>query len=283
MSSDAHVEVEPIETATLRIPKAYIFRRADGNRLAGLADTLRPGAPALACPCLSFVVRHPAAGTILIDTGLHAQAADGIRGDFGTRMGLVFRTLKPADVPYDEQLREHGVVPSEVRTVVMTHLHVDHTSGMRLLPGATFVCANDEWTAAHARGAGGRGYVAGHLPGPDRVRRVDFAREGSASDGFERVVDLLGDGSVRLISTPGHSAGHMSVLLRAGGGRRVLVAGDAVYTLQSLRDEVPPLLTDDDRLYRNSVRQLKAFAERAPDAVVVPSHDPTAWRALQAP
>jgi glyoxylase-like metal-dependent hydrolase (beta-lactamase superfamily II) len=77
---------------------------------------------------------------------------------------MVFRNLKPADVPYEEQLRRLGVEPREVVRVIMTHLHVDHTSGMRLLPKAKFVCARDEWAAATAAGAASKGYAAHHLP-----------------------------------------------------------------------------------------------------------------------
>ena len=110
---------------------------------------------------------------------------------------------------------------------------------------------------------------------------VDFDRDGERHGPFSSTIDLLGDGSVRLISTPGHTRGHMSILLRPAGGRQVLVAGDAVYTLRSLRAEILPLLTVDDELYLRSLRELKAFAEQHPDAVVVPTHDPTAWRPLR--
>ena len=101
-----------------------------------------------------YVVRHPDAGTILIDTGFHGDVrTHGVRHDFGTLMSLVFRSLRPAEQPFDAQLRGLGVDPDAVERVVMTHLHVDHTSGMRLLPHARFVCARAEWSAARGRGA----------------------------------------------------------------------------------------------------------------------------------
>ena len=95
---------------------------------------------------------------------------------------------------------------------------------------------------------------------------------------FTRTIDLMGDGSIRLISTPGHTPGHLSVLLDLGPGPQVLVIGDAVYTLRSLREEILPLLTVDDDAYLRSLREIKAFAESAPDATLVPTHDPAAWR-----
>ena len=160
----------------------------------------------------------------------------------------------------------------------MTHLHVDHTSGMRLLPEAEFLCTQAEWKAATRRSAAGRGYVAHHLPPESRMDLVDFDRDGEPHGPFGRTIDLLGDGSIRLISTPGHTPGHLSVLLDIGAGPQVLVIGDAVYALRSLREEILPLLTVDDGAYLRSLREIKAFAESAPDATLVPTHDPAAWR-----
>ena len=94
---------------------------------------------------------------------------------------------------------------------------------------------------------------------------------------FAKTIDLLGDGTVRLISTPGHTVGHMSVLLRVAGDRRVLVVGDAAYTLRNIREEILPLLTADDETSVQSLRELKAFADSEPEAILVPSHDPSAW------
>ena len=273
------VAAEAIVTAWLSLPTAYVFRPEGGNRLTHVAGVLRPGGETLRGPCLAYVLRHPEAGTILIDTGLHPDALASLRGDFGLRMSLVFRGLR-GEAPFDEQLRERGVEPEEVEQVLMTHLHVDHTSAMRLLPNAVFTCAREEWAAATGSGAGGKGYVADHLPPESRMRLVDFDREGSRHGEFAQTIDLLGDGSIRLVSTPGHTAGHMSVLVRLDGGRELLVVGDAAYTLRSIEEQRLPLLTAGDRAYRDSLRALDAYAKANPDAVLIPTHDPDAWRSL---
>jgi N-acyl homoserine lactone hydrolase len=120
---------------------AYVFRPASGNRLTNLPAVLRPGGEMVDSPRLAYAVRHPSAGAILIDTGLHPDASESLRKDFGTRMAFLFRNLKPTSVPYEEQLRRLSVESAEVERVIMTHLHVEHTGGMRLLPKARFVCA----------------------------------------------------------------------------------------------------------------------------------------------
>jgi N-acyl homoserine lactone hydrolase len=280
-SNNPAVDLEVMLMGEVPIPHAYVFRSEVGNRFTRLAAVLRPGGEVVRSACLAYAVRHPSEGTVLIDTGFHPDASESLRKDFGTLMGLFFRGLTPADPPFDEQLHAVGIGTGEVERVLMTHLHVDHTSGMRLLPNAKFVCTRDEWEATKARSAAGKGYVAHHLPPESRTALVDFEASGEPYGPFSKTIDLFGDGSIRLISTPGHTPGHQSVLLRVSGGGEVLVVGDAVYTLRSLREEILPLITAGDKDYLRSLRELKAFSEQHPEATIVPSHDPTAWHELR--
>jgi len=278
--TEVTVEVEVLVTAEVPTPMGYVFR-AEGNRLRHLAAGLRPGGATILSPCLAYVVRHPTAGTILVDTGLHPDAAMDLRRDFGLPMSLLFRALRPADQPFADQLRSRDVAPESVRRVVMTHLHVDHTSGMRQLPNARFACSRAEWAATKARLAAGQGYVAHHLPAEARMELVDFEADGVPFGPFALTTDLLGDGSVRLIFTPGHTAGHLSVLLKLAGPRFALLVGDAAYTLRSIDDELLPMITADDAASRRSLRALKRFADADSEAILVPTHDPEAWQALR--
>ena len=270
------VGLDVIQTARLSIPDGYAFRR-DGSRIARLRAGLRAGPDALDAPCLAFVVRHPSAGSILVDTGLHPDAHTDPGADFGWPMRLLFRGLEPVGPPFDEQLRALGVEPGDVERVLMTHLHVDHTSGMRLLPNAKFFCTRREWAATGGRLAAMKGYRAGHLPDQDRMILVDLEADGEPHGALAHTIDLLGDGSIRLVSTPGHTRGHQSVLLHTAGDHDVLLVGDAAYTLRNVREGVLPMITDDDDASRESMRQLNEYAARASHTSLVPSHDPTAW------
>lgn len=274
------VDLTVIRIAWIPTPYAYVFRAA-GGRLSRLRRGLSLGDDALVSPCLAYAVRHPEAGLILIDTGLHPDASRHLRRDFGLPMSLLFRGIRPATRPFDTHLRELGIEPEQVGWVLMTHLHVDHTSGMRLLPNARFACSREEWAAAHARFGAAHGYVRHHLPAPERVQLVDFADEGEPFGPFPRSLDLLGDGSIRLLSTPGHTTGHLSILLTLHGGQRVLVVGDAAYTRGSIDDGLLPMITAGDEESLRSLSQLKAFGESDPEAILVPSHDPDAWHALR--
>jgi N-acyl homoserine lactone hydrolase len=268
-----------IKTGEVPIPPGYVFR-AERNAITRLRAGLTVGSDAVISPCLAFVIEHPSAGHILVDTGFSPEASTSLRRHFGLPMALLFRALRPAASPFDAQLRDLGVDPAGVDSVVMTHLHVDHTSGMRLLPKARFTIARPEWQAAGSRLSTARGYQPDHLPSEDRLELVDPERDGEPFGPFHRSLDLLGDGTIRLLSTPGHASGHKSILVRRIDGRPVLLVGDAAYTLRSIREELLPMVTVDDVASRRSLRELKAFMDEEPSAIVVPTHDPEAWRSL---
>jgi len=113
-------------------------------------------------------------------------------------------------------------------------------------------------------------------------RTIDFDRAGIDSyASFGRTFDLFGDGSIRLAFTPGHSAGHMSIVCRLAQ-RDFVIGGDAVYMLAQLEGKAPlaPRPYDAHNL-RRSLQELKLFRGQFPDAVITPGHDPEFYPRLQ--
>jgi N-acyl homoserine lactone hydrolase len=232
-------------------------------------------------PCPAFLVRHPSAGNVLVDTGLHPSVATDPRQNFGS---LAVRVAPPALGPGEDvpaQLRARGVHPRDVHTVVMTHLHFDHASGISEFPDAVFVIAEQEWLAATTgRAPALNGYRHAHYDFVFDYRTLDYDRAGIDSyASFGRTFDLFGDGSVRLAYTPGHSAGHQSVICRLRE-RDFLIAGDAIYTQRQLdAGPLPPRPYDAHR-FRRSLQELKLFKRQYPEAVICPGHDPAFYAEL---
>lgn len=277
----ATARLHPLRCGDSLAPPGWTFRH-DGRGAARRA--LGIGVPHNkwdSGPIGAFLLEHPSAGPILIDTGLHPSTAERLRENFGRVNAYFFRTLRTSpQQSLPAQLRTRGIDPDRIELVVMTHLHVDHASAMSELPAATFICTRREWRAATARFGEWSGYVRRQLPAPSRVSTIDFARESAGRHGpFERTVDLLGDGSIRLIDTPGHTPGHMSVLVRLTE-REALLAGDAIYTMRNLREGILPWRTVDDDTYRHSVDQLRKYTEQNPDALIIPTHDACVWESL---
>ncbi|HEX5763270.1 MAG TPA: N-acyl homoserine lactonase family protein [Solirubrobacterales bacterium] len=257
-----------------------------GGRLlkAKLMRALLTGEPSMKVPCPAFLIRHPSAGPVLVDTGLHPSIAADPAENFG---GLGARFGKPslepgADVP--SRLRERGIDPSELPLVVMTHLHLDHTSAIAEFPNSTFVISEVEWRFATAGPSPAlNGYRRAHFDYAFDYRTIDFDRGNVDSYAtFGRSFDLFGDGSVRLAYTPGHSAGHMSVVARLEE-HDFVIGGDAVYTAAQLDGTAPLAPRPFDRHnYKRSLQELRLFRREFPSAIVTPGHDPSFYEKLGA-
>ncbi len=279
---EADVKLTPILTATIKGPIQWFLR--DEGRMAKLKG-FGIGVPKdqwVKAPVQCFLVEHPSAGTILIDTGFHASVAVKPRSNLGLFGSTLYRDIdmRP-EQSAAAQLRERGIEPSSVGTVIMTHLHPDHASAIVDYPEATFLVSSAEWEAA-SDGGQRDGYVKRQFDHGFDYRLIDFdSNDANSFSGFARSFDVFGDGSVRVVFTPGHTLGHMSVVLRTGNGE-VLVAGDAIFMHRTLDDDHLPHLVADEHLFRRSMREIRQYKKETPDALVIPGHDWEAWQKLDA-
>lgn len=278
----ATVRLHPLLCARMVAPPAYLHR-AEGRlaplRALGVGVSQEQWAE---LPVQAFAVEHPGAGLLLVDTGFHAAVAVDPRQGMGRLGGLLFKDLQmgPSDAVPD-QLRERGLDPAAVGTVLLTHLHSDHASGISQFPDATFVVSAAEWASASS-GHQTDGYLKRQFDHAFDYRTIDFeAEEVDSYATFGRAVDVFGDGSVRMAFTPGHTAGHCSVVLRLGD-REALLIGDAAYTRRTIDETALPHRVEDEHRFRRSLREIQLYAERNPDALLVPGHDMPAWRRLDA-
>src|ERR671917_118279 len=182
----ATVRIHPLLCGRSIAPPAYLLR--ESGRLAWLP-----------IPIVAFLLEHPGAGLVLIDTGLHPSVAVKPAESLGRVGTLAFRDLDmDAGQALPAQLRGRGMDPARVGTVVMTHLHVDHASGISEFPAATFMVSRAEWDAATTQGRM-HGYHTRQFDHAFDYRLLDFDATGErgpgAFSGFARSFDLFGDGA----------------------------------------------------------------------------------------
>jgi N-acyl homoserine lactone hydrolase len=268
--TDATVRLHPLLGGTAAWPEAWAHR-ADGPlrplRAIGL------GSKTVRIPLPAFLVEHPGAGPVLIDAGLDPSMS------FGPLLGtFVARSFRIApDGPVPDQLRARGVEPGDVKHMLITHLHLDHASGIRQFPAATVFTSQREWRAFTGRAGARSGYVRSHVPDGATVRTLDFdGPQAGTYASFGHALDLFGDGSVHAVYTPGHTAGHVSYVLRTESGE-VLVAGDAVYTRHTLETGHLPTIMASEERFRRSLDQIRAYD----GGLVIPGHDMAAWDQLE--
>jgi N-acyl homoserine lactone hydrolase len=274
----ATVRVRPVTTGTAMYPEDAFYRRR--GRLAAL-HAIGVGSKRIEIPIPAFIVEHPGAGLMLIDTGFHASVAVDPKANLGPLIGRIFSPLMDPNDGLPDQLRARGLDPTDVTNVVMTHLHVDHASGVSQFPEATFVVSKREWRAAAKEKGLTAGYLRRLFDHAFDWRTVDFGGDDVSSyASFGRTLDLFGDGTVRLAYTPGHTLGHMSVVLRIRDGEFLVVA-DAAYTLRTLRDSAMPYGAHDEHEFKRSLKEVRRYLEQRPDTVVAVGHDLEAFRSLK--
>ncbi|MFS3133800.1 quorum-quenching N-acyl homoserine lactonase AttM [Gluconacetobacter sacchari] len=215
-----------------------------------------------------FLLLHPR-GNVVIDGGLAAEGLGDPRGYWGASVES-YRPVMTESQGCVAQLAALGLMPEDVRFVVLSHLHSDHTGAIGRFPCARHVVQRREHEYAFAPDWFAAGAYA----------RKDFDRpglcwqflEGDATDHY----DLFGDGVLRIVFTPGHTPGHQSILVSLPNSRPILLAADAVYTMDHWHERALPgfLASAVDTV--RSVRKLHALVERV-GAMLVPGHDPVMW------
>jgi N-acyl homoserine lactone hydrolase len=274
----ATVRVHPINTGYIHGPEELMAMT--GSRGKALRSLRSPRETWLKVPVPVFLLEHPGAGLILVDTGLHASVAVDPKQNMGGIIGRLYNFEMEPEQTTVAQLRRRGIEPGQVKLVIMTHMHMDHASAISDFTEATYVLGENEWKAFTAPRSTFRGYVKKQGAHAVDYREVVYdTRLAHSYSTFGHSFDLFGDGSVRLVYTPGHSQGHQSVIVRLKD-REALLAGDAIYFMDVLEHERRSAFLPDEHNWRRSLREIQLYRRENPDALIIPSHDHSLWPTL---
>lgn len=209
-------------------------------------------------PYFVYVVRHPD-GIVMLDSGAHPDLATDPRGRFGDDADDFEVVLSPAD-RIDRRLATIGLRPADIDMVIQSHLHFDHAGCLYLFPGTPVMVQREELAWARDPPVYQRSvYVADDFAAVSRWVEIDGDH------------DVFGDGRVVVLSTPGHTKGHQSLMVRTDSQVVILLA-DAAYLLEKMRRRLlPGLLWSPDAMVASWDR-IEAL-EREHDAFLIATHD----------
>jgi N-acyl homoserine lactone hydrolase len=202
-------------------------------------------------PVPAFLI-ETAQERILIDSGLHPSAVADPAGYYGRPEAALF------ELELEQPITEQVDVNTLTR-VVLTHLHFDHAGALTLLPASVpIVVQRREWQLRHD---------------DEVIKRNFFYPRDYAIDDRQLVLvdgdhDLLGDGSIELLLTPGHTPGHQSVRV----GDQLVLGVDVAHFASTLDDHRFPTFADDFAAQADSAERLRRLRDAG--ARVLPGHDP---------
>jgi len=232
-------------------------------------------------PFMGTLVEHRERGPILIDAPFgHEGPANVGRLTAGMlkTVGLQFHS----GWSVAGRLEQMGYQTGDIDDVLMTHLHVDHTGGLKTLGNATVHLTDLEWDYARslsALTAKAKGYVPSDYLSLES-RMATFEMPASLETEPEGV-DIFGDGAIRAVGLPGHTTGHVGYRLTMADGREIVHVGDAAFTVDQIVDRREPgmhprLFAHDVTRMEESLRMLRLFRDDHPDVSLINAHD-FAW------
>ena len=159
-------------------------------------------------PVMTFAV-DTGDGVLVFDTGVHeACCGPDPAAHFGSLLQL-FEIRCPREALVDERLKQAGYLADDIRWVTNSHLHFDHAGRNDVWPGATQLVRAGEFAYASAWASRPSGFLAG-----------DLAAITASDWDYDDTFDVLGDGSLILLSTPGHTPAHQALLVTFADHRR---------------------------------------------------------------
>ena len=187
-----------------------------------------------------YLIKHDK-GLVLWDTGVPDAVAGMPDGMVVANGAITYRRAKTLA----SQLAQLGVKPDAITYVALSHTHGDHVGNLALFPASTLLIqgAEYDWSLTAP--------VKPAYPASQTVKKLSGDH------------DVFGDGSVTILSTPGHTPGHQSLLVQLPKTGFVVLSGDAVHFQDNwVNRRVPQMNVDRDQTLASMQRIADVLAQR---------------------
>jgi N-acyl homoserine lactone hydrolase len=225
-------------------------------------------------PVFTWAIEHPE-GVIVVDTGANADLKSLPRWHPYFQFGVRFDVEPEQEV--GPQLRNRGISASDVKTVVLTHMHIDHDGGLAHFPRSRIVASGEELS----RTAGISGALRGYLPNrwPKWFDPEPLVWHPSPYGPFRRSARITNAGDVIAVPTPGHTPGHFSIIV-SDGDEQIMLAGDASYLESTMLSGTVDGVSTDEAVAQSTLAGIRQLCAQRP-TIYLPTHDPKSAERLR--
>jgi N-acyl homoserine lactone hydrolase len=263
----SELAVQIFQTGTVGVDKAVPNRGVSKNPLAYIG-LLRSPKNHITIPVKCFLIRHPSGQCLLVDTGWDKAVRTHPIQAITFPMWVASKPVLPKGQAIDEQLASVGLTPSDLSGVLMTHMDIDHDSGLTLVKKAPHIYVSpEEIKALHS-------HQARYVKKPYRGIPLTPIRWTGDYGPFHHSWDIFEDGSVIAFLTPGHSEGSLCIKVQRGS-KFLLIVGDSGYNEDSWEHlNLPgPVYSKKDVL---TTLSWIARQRKSPDCLtILCAHDPS--------
>ena len=216
-------------------------------------------------PIFIMIVEHPE-GIFIIDTG---EVTDVNNKDYFKSSGIIanwfdkkqFKFLVNREDEIDEQLRIRDIPVEKIKAVILTHLHFDHTDGLKYFPDTTILVNKAEWEKPF-------GDLPKLYPSWFNPRLVPLTEQYNV---FDKAQYLTEAKDIILVETPGHTYHHCSVIIKTDECS-IFFAGDICYSQEQIIRNKFPANNTSNNVAKATYKKVKSFARKNP-VVFIPSHE----------
>lgn len=265
LSNHAGVKITAYVTGWVKAPAKILIDQSYPN----LPDKLQN---AKWVPSIAYAIHHPEYGVVIMDAGLQKGECD-----YGLRPFYWVPCRNDVGADLVSQLIRSKVAGEDIIHIIPSHFHGDHISGL----GALLVYSDAELLLTQASLDELRSPLRAFSGVPSKMIRKDMKVSVIDSRMVEHPLlgqsfDVFSDGSFLLFATPGHSAGHLSALVKTNKNQ-FLLSFDASHIKENIQLGIPSGASSSPEQARDSLQKLRAIMERFDGVKIIYGHEPSQW------
>lgn len=260
------IKIHVFHCGEVGVDPAVPFRDVSKNPLA-YTGLFRSSKKRIWLPVSAYLIEHPK-GLVLYDTGWHSDVRTNPVKHESLKLHFASKPNLPKGQAIDEQLKTLGFKMSDIDYVFVSHLDVDHASGLRLVKDAKHIMTSEEeYKAGKSR------QIRYYSKLWEGVTLETFKLSDSKYGAVNKAFDVFGDGKILMVYTPGHSQGSCAMMVQ-NNGKFVLFTGDTGYAPSSWENlRMPGPVYDKDSMMK-SLKWVQKMSQKENCIEVLANHDP---------